>query len=216
MGRITDITRQKRNKTRVSIYIDGEFVTGLDEMTLLSNRVKTGDEIEPDELEKLLFESEANSAFERAVGYISNAPRAKREIERYLRDKGYESDVIADVMRRLEDYGYINDYAYAQSYIKSKSKKYGSFRIISELKRKGISDDIIGELLDDDESDAETEGAIASALKYIKSHGNADVRKLKRFLAGRGFSWDSINSATDRLEKEGAFDADDDENYDFD
>ena len=95
MGRITDIVRQKRNKTRVSIFIDEEFVCGLDEVTALSARLKIGDDIDENELKKVFFESELNSAFERAVGYLSVSPRAKKEIERYLTDKGYDAEIVA-------------------------------------------------------------------------------------------------------------------------
>lgn len=87
MGKITDIQKQKRNKTRVSVYIDGEFVCGLDEITAASARIKIGDEISADELKAVVCRSEINSAFERAVNYVSYAPRARREVERYLSEK---------------------------------------------------------------------------------------------------------------------------------
>ena len=143
MGKITDITKQKRNKTRVNIFIDGEFVCGLDEVAVASARFKIGDEISADEFKNLVKKSELNSAFERAVGYLGLAPRARKEISRYLKDKGYDGEVIDATLAKLDAYHYIDDYGYAQTYIKSKSKKYGAFRIAAELRQKGISSDII-------------------------------------------------------------------------
>lgn len=207
MGKITDIEKQKRNKTRVSIFIDGEFVCGLDEVTVAAARIKLGDEITADELKALVAKSEANCAFERAVGYLSSAPRAKREIEKYLRDKGYDKETIAEVIDRLDMYHYIDDLAYAESYVKSKLKKYGSFRIKAELRKKGIAENVIDGLLEDGE-DMEDDGAVSVAHKYMKSHASADVPKLKRFLAGRGYSWDCISRAVDALKYEGVFDDD--------
>ena len=198
MGKITDIQKQKRNRTRVSIFIDGEFVCGLDEVAAASARLKIGDEITADELKSVMEKSELNSAFERAVGYLSIAPRAKKEIYKYLLDKGYDKAIIMQTIDKLVAYHYIDDYLYAQTYIRSKSKKYGSFRISAELKQKGIVQSVIDELMDDAPEDNITD----IARKYIKSHKSADKQKLKRFLAGRGFSWDSINSVVAQLSSE--------------
>ncbi len=202
MGRITDIVRQKRNKTRVSIFIDDEFVCGLDEVTALSARLKIGDDVDENELKKIFYESELNSAFERAVGYLSFSPRARKEIERYLTDKGYDTEVVAAALDRLVAYRYVDDRAYAESYVKSKSKRYGSFRLAAELKRKGVAQDVIDELLDDSGDNGITD----VAKKYLRSHRTADKQKLKRFLAGRGFGWDSITDAVSALDRDGAFD----------
>lgn len=214
MGKITDITRQKRNKSRVSIYIDGEFVCGLDAVTAVGARLSIGDEISEEELKRVVFTSEANSAFERAVGYLSLSPRSKKEIALYLKDKGYDGDVIEEVVDRLEKYRYTDDRAYAESYVKSKSKKYGHIRLKSELRQKGVASDIIDEVLsgdgdDDEERVDESDNAYEIAVKYLRSHA-PDKQKLRRFLAARGFTWDAIGVAVSRLGADGAFDTSDD------
>ena len=198
MGKITDIQKQKRNRTRVSIFIDGEFVCGLDEVAVLSARLKVGDEITADSLKSVMEKSELNSAFERAVGYLSRGARAKKEIKKYLSDKGYDKDIIEQTIDKLCAYHYIDDYMYAQSYIKSKSKKYGAYRLSAELRQKGIDKAVIDELL----AETPEDGIVEIAQKYLRSHKTADKQKLKRFLAGRGFSWDSINSAVEKLSDE--------------
>lgn len=219
MGKITDIVKQKRNPSRVSVFIDGEFVLGLDAVTAVAARIKIGDEITLEELKTVSHKSEVNCAFERAVGYLSASPRSALEIRRYLRDKGYDGSVVGEVLERLEQYRYIDDRAYAKSYIKSKAKKYGKIRLIAELKKRGIDGDIISELTADEYEDEfdgytgydEDDGALESARRYLKSHRSADIPKLKRFLAGRGFTWDSINSAVRTLADENAFSAADDD-----
>lgn len=201
MGKITDISKQKRNKTRVNVFIDGEFVCGLDEVAAASARLKIGDEISPEVLKSVVRRSEVNSAFERAVTYLSAVPRAKREIERYLSDKGYDKDVVGETLDRLVAYHYIDDRLYAETYFRSASKKYGSFRIAAELKKRGVDKEIIDELIENGGEDE----IYSVACKYISSHRTADRQKLKRFLAGRGFSWDSISAAVSRLDDEGYF-----------
>lgn len=207
MGKITDISAQKRNKSRVSIYIDGEFVCGLDAVAAAAARLKVGDEVSEDELKAAVLSSELNSAFERAVGYLSLAPRARNEIATYLKDKGYDREVIDRTLEKLDAYRYIDDRAYAESFIKSKSKKYGYFRIVAELKKKGVDPQLIDELTEDGADDGVTD----AARKYMRTHRCADKQKLKRFLASRGFSWDSISAAVSALAEEGAFDGDTDD-----
>lgn len=194
MGKITDIARQKRVKTRFSVFIDGEFVCGLDEVTVAAARLSIGDEITEDELKKLVFSSEVNCAFERAVSYLSSVPRARKEVYMYLIGKGYEKSIVIEVLNKLDSYRYIDDRAYAELYIKSKSKKYGNFRIAAELRQKGVDGKIVDELLDDTDEDA-----VEVARKYLKSHRGADVQKLKRFLASRGYSWDAVSDAVSEL-----------------
>lgn len=210
MGKITDIAPQKRNRNRVSVFIDGEFVCGLEAVTAASARLKIGDEIAPEQLLNLVRQSEVNSAFERAVGYISLALRSQKEISRYLLDKGYDREVVDLAVARLVGYRYIDDRIYAESYVRSKSKKYGSFRIAAELKQKGVATEIISELLEESGEN----GIVEVAQKYLRSHKTADKQKLKRFLASRGFSWDSISAAVGELEKTGAFDGGDDDDFD--
>lgn len=209
MGKITDIARQKRNKSRVSVFIDGEFVCGLDAVTAVSSRLKIGDEMSAEQLKSVVLKSEVNSAFERAVGYLSSVPRSKKEIERYLFGKEYDGDVVKQALNRLDEYHYIDDRAYAECYIKSKSQKYGKFRLKSDLLKKGVSSKIIDELLDDGEEDGES-----AARRYLRSHKNADVQKLKRFLFGRGYSVDAINDAVSAVYDEFFSGRDDDEIYD--
>lgn len=206
MGKITDIAPQKRNRSRVSVFIDGEFICGLDAVTAAAARIKIGDEISEDELKSVVKKSEVNSAFERGVSYLSSVPRSRREIERYLLGKGYDKDIVLEAIERLDLYHYVDDRAYAESYIRSKSKTSGVFRLKAELKQKGIDSAIIDELLDESDEDC-----TAAARKYMRSHPSADVNKLKRYLAGRGFSWDAISSTVSAIYEEYFSDDDYDE-----
>ena len=67
---------------------------------------------------------------------------------------------------------------------------------------------MIDELLDESGDTA----VLDVAKKYLRSHKTADKQKLKRFLAGRGFGWDSISDAVSELAHSGAFDIE--EEYD--
>lgn len=217
MGKITDIVKQKRNKSRVSVFIDGEFAIGLDELTAVKARLAIGNDITEEKLMHVVFDSEVNSAFERAVNYLSAVPRSRLEIYQYLIGKGYDKRVCSTVMDRLDEYRYTDDRAYAELLVRSKSSKYGKIKLAVELKNKGVSSEIIEEVLSesDDGEYEEENNARTVAEKYVKTHSSCDVLKLKRFLATRGFSWGAIDCAVSKLKASGAFDCGccDDEYY---
>lgn len=195
MSVITDIQKQKHNKSRVNIFADGEFVCGMDELAAASAGLKVGNVVTTDELASAYASGELNSAFERAVGYLALSLRSRAEIFKYLSGKGYAPDIVEKTLDKLDGYKYVDDYEYAQAYVKSKSKKYGSFRLAADLRQKGIAREIIAELID-----GSNEAGIADvANKYLAAHRDTDVPKLKRFLAGRGFSWDAISSVVAEL-----------------
>ena len=52
MGKITKIKKQKNNPKRVSVYIDGQFCTGMEERVLRSLNLKVGDEINCEDLRR--------------------------------------------------------------------------------------------------------------------------------------------------------------------
>ena len=103
MGKITEITRQKKKETRVSIFMDGEFVCGLDELTFAQSRISVGDEMEVDELMEICRESEKRTAFDKAVKYISYRQRTKKEVREHLKGKGYLPQSISYALDKLGD-----------------------------------------------------------------------------------------------------------------
>ena len=206
MGKITDITYQKKNKNRMSIFIDDAFVCGLEAITVKRNRLEIGDEITAEELEKIQAESESGTAFERAVKLCSARSRTKREIKRYLIDKGYTQDVVNGVMDKLSEYGFCDDYRFCREYVASYSKRVGLKKIKFDLKRLGAEDDAINEALE--EVDSQEDEAFAAAEKYIRTHRNFVMAKLKNHLYTRGFSPSDISAAAERVKEEYEVDGD--------
>ena len=84
MATITDISVQVKNKSRVNVFLDGEFACGLDAFTVEKNRLRIGAQIEQNELIAIQRESEAQTAFEKCVDYINIRMRTEKEIEKYL------------------------------------------------------------------------------------------------------------------------------------
>lgn len=214
MGKITDIQEQKKNKERCSIFIDGDFVCGLDKVTLLKSRVKIGDYISERQLAEIQQESEAVAAFDKAVHFLSFRMRTEKEMRRYLKDKGYVPTVIDGIIVKLKGYHYIDDSLFAHNYVEMKRKKDGIFKIRSALMHYGVNSNVIDEALS--EFEPQDDEAYCLIVKYIKSRRTTDKQKIKRYLAGRGFLFDAINAAISRAATEGYFDETNDTEEDYD
>ncbi len=196
VGKITDIKPQARNKSRVSVYIDGRFCCGLEKITAALHRLKIGDEIEPEELENAVSESESASAFERAAKYLGVRPRTEKEIADYLSQKGYSETAVASAVEKLLVYGYVNDAEYCRMYVEAYKSKSGARKLEAELRQKGVPREIIEEELE--KLDDQTADATRVAEKWLSSH-STDKRKLSAFLVGKGFRYDTVREVVGEL-----------------
>lgn len=197
--KITSAERNRKNKNRLSIYVDGKFSFTISEddyvsMNLYENPVLTEEKI--DYIKNTLNFREAKAL---AVRYLSLRLRTEQEIRVRLKDEGYDSACIEQVIEELESIGYINNKLYAQKYVfdRSKLKPLSKRLMRQELRSKGIPDDVADEVLEDwkIEDNAVAENLLKRKFgKYDMS--NEKIRqKAYMFLLHRGFSHDTIAEA---------------------
>ncbi len=199
---ITDIKPQAKNKGRVSLFIDDRFYCGLEKITALAFRLTVGQEIDPDRLTAAVCDSERASAFERAAKYLGARPRTKKEMADYLTGKGYTADTVDDTVRKLEEYGYIDDRAYCRLYVEEYKRKAGARKLAYDLQQKGVARSVVDQVLEtlDDEQTAADVAALAR--KYLRSHAY-DKRKLTAYLLGKGFAYDAVKAGLEQLGADG-------------
>ena len=113
------------------------------------------------------------------------------------------SEMIQEVVSRLESQNYINDQDFARYFIENRHQNKGisTKRLIQELKIKGIDSDIIeqamfdqgtGNLLRDEE--VEIEKMVKKQLRKT-----SDRQKIIAYLARQGFSYDLIKAKLDQF-----------------
>jgi len=96
------------------------------------------------------------SAKDYAIKLLSMCDRSEKEIRDKLSKRGYDEGEIESVLDFCREYGYINDEGYARHFINDalRVKKWGSVRIKSELKKRGIAEEFFLPLLEEtDERD---------------------------------------------------------------
>lgn len=186
--KITEISPQKKNKGRSNLYLDGVFYCGLDDFTVLKNRLKAGDETEKATIDAIQEESELSSAVEKALDYISRCAKTDRQILQYLEKKGYTYPVRFKVLEKLHSYGYADDKEYARAFVETYSASRGKLRIKRDLIAKGISSKYAEAALENvgNQKDA----AKKTAEKYMRGKTNDMKTRSKcfRYLMSKGFT----------------------------
>lgn len=89
------------------------------------------------------------SLYEYAIGALGRRMRTVAELKRLLRDKVEDSEhgrlLIQVVIARLKEEKYLNDSQYAATFssLRKENDRFGKRRVISDLKQRGVHDDII-------------------------------------------------------------------------
>lgn len=196
--KITDIKKQRNNLKRYSIFIDGEFAFGLDEIDVLYYKLFDREEIS-EELFKHIKENVVfTKARDTAVKYLSFKARTEKEVRLRLLKEDYNGDVVEKVISLLKKYSYIDDYAYAGSFLRDKFNLngFGMERIIKELKQRGIDDEIIDEAVMENEVDEVSRAVSLIEKKYgFYNYDIKEKRRIAGFLARRGYSFQTIETA---------------------
>lgn len=127
-----------------------------------------------------------NSAREKALSYLGRFARTEQQVVAYLKRKGFPPEEIAQTLEYLRERSFVNDSAFAESYIQTRIRHGdGPLKIKQLLFQKGISP-----------ADAETllrelypaEAQVLRIKDLMRQKSRLDRNKLMRFLASRGFT----------------------------
>lgn len=180
---ITAIVKQKNGS--YDIYVDGEKVEKLDAVVLAANRnIKVGAEISAESLENIKKTSGANFAFEAGIKYISRNMRTESEVRERLLSLGYSEEDTESAIRKLKEYGYVSDEAYAKAYVATYGRNRGKIRLSFELANKGVDKAVISACLPEDDRAS----ARVMAEGKVKKYPQRD--KMIRYLMSRGYEYE--------------------------
>lgn len=173
------------------IYFDEFFYLDLNRQSILDFDLKSREELTLKEYYELI-----NRRAE-SMGYFLLSKRDYSEKELYLKllTKYREKIVVSSIIEKFKDLGYLNDYDYAQSYIKSHN--YGRKKMEYMLLQKGISHEIIKSIWES--SDGEEE--IEEIKKLWQKLGNRERDKKIVALMRKGFEYRDIKRAISELEE---------------
>ncbi len=134
-----------------------------------------------------------------AYALLRQRPRSVYEVRNRLKLKGYDDDLIEDIVVSLKRSGDLDDEKFARFWIESRmhSNPAGDVVLKYELKGKGVSDSIIAAALNEKaEKYDEYELALNMAKNRFERFKKLDRRKATKriydFLLRRGFKYDNI------------------------
>lgn len=148
------------------------------------------------------------TTYERALSLLEHRARSVAELRRKLIEKGAPRSEIEEVIARLLDQKLLDDSDFARQFARSRITGSGvsRFRVLQELRRKGVGNDIaeraLEELQVDEGVDASTSIQRVADKKWKALARLDDLtrrRRLYAFLARRGFSPDEIRGAMARV-----------------
>lgn len=214
---ITDIEQQKHDSERVNLYVDGRFSCGLSTILIVARGLRVGTAISEAALQELQRDDTADRAYSAALNFLSIRPRSAREIRDYFRKRHTEDAIASAVVQRLERAGLLDDSQFARFWVDNRQtfRPRGRRALRSEMRQKGLADDVIDEALEGlgDEDVTAYDVGVKKARSYDRDDEPIFFRKMTGFLQRRGFSFEVAARAARRIwtETRGLSDTSEDE-----
>lgn len=195
--RITGLEPTK--KGRYALMVDGEFLFSLHRDTvLLTPWLQRDAEVTPPQLENLRREDEVRQAKEKAMDCLSAAAQTSGMLREKLRRR-YSEEAVEVAVCRMEELGLINDLDYSRRFAADavNLRYYPKRRIAAELQRKGVSEEILSEVLAEitEETEIKTASRLLEKQYREKLCGRRERDKVKAALQRRGFGCETIRAA---------------------
>ena len=201
MKKITAL-RGGRSQTRINLFLDGSFAFSLPAETALTEKLQVGQELSDRQIESLTRSDGFHRCLDTAARYLGYRPRSEVELRERLHRRGFDSDTVEAVLKRLKEQALVDDAAFARFWSDNRQSFRPRSRWLSrvELRQKGVPEDIIDQVvaaIDDRDS------AYRAAMNKVRSVPRIDYqgfrRRLGEYLRRRGFGYGVINHTVRRI-----------------
>lgn len=224
---ISKIERQKKNKQRYSLFVEDQFLLGIDEVVLIHFGMHKGQEISEEMLAEIREAEYHQKVYSKAIHYLSFGLRTIKEMRDYLAkvpalnaeelqsEAGKENageaakiddSLISQIIERLLKQNYLDDLMYGQSYVRTSAliNRKGPSTIQQELIKKGLTEQEILQALEEYPVDQQIENIQQLSEKYIRTKKNIPFKMLKNklfeHLLVKGYDSDLIKQEMTQLD----------------
>lgn len=202
MGKVTAIRTAQGREKQVRVSLDGRFAFSLESGAAA---LSIGQELSDAQVEELVRSDRFQWCHKAAEKLLSYRPRSEAELKGRLLRRGFDKSSIERVLGLLKQQGLVDDAAFAVFWSSNRQSFSPRSQWLTglELRRKGVSEDIIGRIagaVDDGDS------AYRAAADKLRSLADADYtsfrRRLGDYLKRRGFSYGVVNRTVRRVWQE--------------
>jgi regulatory protein len=204
VGTITAL-RSNDAKKQVNVYVDGLFSLTIADELAVTNRLEVGRHLSAGQIEELKEANLFKSCFDAALHYLSYRPRSENEVRQRLRRRGFDNNVIEEVVVKLKERRLIDDIAFSEYWRNNRlSFSPRSRRLIKlELRQKGVTTETANETVKDlDDDNYVYEAGLRKARRLSGSDYDDFRLRLFGYLRRRGFNYETVKYAVARLWQE--------------
>ncbi len=205
-----------KKRDRVLVHIEGREPLEITLDVMDRSGIHVGTELEPADLARLQEDDAKWRVRQAALHLLSYQPRAEQELRTRLRAKDHPPALVEWCIHLLREQGFLDDAAFAAAFARSRIRlrPRGRFRLMQELRQKGVPGEVADKAIENafcDEETSEQRLASEAAQKWIERQSRTVAealaandrsperergrRRLHAFLSRRGFASDAINSA---------------------
>jgi regulatory protein len=138
----------------------------------------------------------------RALRLLTGRDRTVAELQRRLRDGGFDPALVGEVLERLGSLGYLDDRRTARNWAESarRSGRWFGPRLKMELQRRGVPREIAEEVCRDQQEDGTAAAALALVCRRYPNYAAetatpAERQRIYQFLLRRGIAPAAARSA---------------------
>lgn len=186
-----EITKiQALTKQKYRIFLDGESAFTVYKGELSRYHLEEGAVLPPEVYEELVSKVLKKRATLRAMHILERTDKTEAQLRKKLEESEYPKEAVESAIAYVTSYGYLDDRRYAKHYIEWKKQGKGKARLKMELVQKGISREIIEEVLESTDFGETREMIRQIILKKRKTNipmNEKEKQKLYGFLMRKGF-----------------------------
>ncbi len=202
MSKITALRIGKGWKKRVNMFLDNRFAYSLEAEVVIQEGLHVGQELSPSQIEALTGSNHFYRCLNAAIHYLGYRPRSEFEIKERLRRRGFDDNTIESVIAKLREQGLVDDASFARFWQENRDSFSPRSQWLTklELRQKGVTDDIIAQVIDAiDDDDSAYRAALSKAQRLSQVNYQSFRRRLGEYLKRRGFGYGVINHTIERL-----------------
>ena len=201
---ISAITDFDKKRKKISLD-DGRLIFLLYKGECAKLRLREGEELKEEELERIYEDILKPRVKKRALYYLKASDKTEKEVRKKLRESLYPEELIDYALDFLRAHDFINDSRYAENFAEEKRGRASKREILQKLRMKGVAREEIERIAESISDEDEYDICRKILEKYTRGRDIKDYKERARawrYLASKGYSHEAIENALCAMEEE--------------
>ena len=183
-------------KAKYKVFLDEQFAFVLYKGELSRYKIQEEAQLSEETIKEIKKEILEKRAKLRAMHLLERMDRTEAELYTKLKRDLYPEDIIEIAMQYVKSFGYIGDKGYARRFVESRQGSKSKLEIKMDLLQKGISKEIVSEVLEvyyDGQDESMAIQRLLNKKRYsAETATEEEKRKIYGYLMRKGFAYEEI------------------------